>query len=70
MENTRTPWKSYLAMTQTDLPVMKPFQLAPAKPVGEVCLDILSQRRFCLCLLAVLLAWISVDAAIAQSRSC
>ncbi|RNI18126.1 ABC transporter permease subunit [Paracoccus pantotrophus] len=46
---------------------MKPFQLAPAKPVGEVCLDILSQRRFCLCLLAVLLAWISVDAAIAQS---
>lgn len=67
MENTRTPWKSYLAMTQTDLPVMKPFQLAPAKPVGEVCLDILSQRRLCLCLLAVLLAWISVDAAIAQS---
>ncbi|KRW96523.1 polar amino acid ABC transporter permease [Paracoccus sp. MKU1] len=54
-------------MTQTDLPVMKPFQLAPAKPVGEVCLDILSQRRFCLCLLAVSLAWISVDAAIAQS---
>ncbi|WP_238986727.1 amino acid ABC transporter permease [Paracoccus sp. MKU1] len=67
MENTKTPWKSYLAMTQTDLPVMKPFQLAPAKPVGEVCLDILSQRRFCLCLLAVSLAWISVDAAIAQS---
>lgn len=67
MENTRTPWKSYLATTQTDLPVMKPFQLVPAKPVGEVFLDILSQRRFCLCLLAVLLAWISVDAAIAQS---